>query len=537
MSEVFQCPSCGAPLDYSSSDKASVSCPFCRSTVIVPGELRKDAPRKIPIPKSFSVQIEEIRRLHASGNKIGAIKIYRDAFGSGLKEAKDAVEELDQGGVLPLPGSILDGYDPDLNRYTLQTVEIYSGGDYSAAIAEITALAEQRKKIEAIKRYREVFGGSLQDAEAVVSRLMAGEPVMFGQAGQTRPKTRANGYSALIFIIGLIVLIGIITAAVGLMVGKAIESTTDTITRSLSAQTTVEVFSNRDTGSLPALATGQAMLESISTPSPTPAAAEVVLEFGEKGIGAGKFTDARSIAVDPDGKIYVAEYIGGDVSVFEPDGRFISRWNTGDRELPLRGFDVDREGRLYIAQRGMLRRFDAATGELIDEIKDAPDFVDDVAVFLDGGFLTTGSQDQLVRFDAQGKRVFALENAVGEVTGNRELSIRLAVDGKGGFYLLAGFNNVVLQFSPEGKFRNRFGSRGNEAGQFSALQDLAVDSQGRIYVADSNGVLIFAPDGRFLEMIDPPSGVVFGMTINADDEIFLVTNAQKVYKMKLVNNP
>ena len=38
--------------------------------------------------------------------------------------------------------------------------------------------------------------------------------------------------------------------------------------------------------------------------------ATVLLEFGREGIGPGMFTDARSIAVDGAGRIYVGEYSG-----------------------------------------------------------------------------------------------------------------------------------------------------------------------------------------------------------------------------------
>jgi ribosomal protein L7/L12 len=39
----------------------------------------------------------EILRLVAAGNKVGAIKAYRDATGAGLREAKEAVEQLGRG--------------------------------------------------------------------------------------------------------------------------------------------------------------------------------------------------------------------------------------------------------------------------------------------------------------------------------------------------------------------------------------------------------------------------------------------------------
>ncbi len=45
-------------------------------------------------PASDSEWMAEARRLKESGNKIEAIKLYREHTGLGLKEAKDAVEGL-----------------------------------------------------------------------------------------------------------------------------------------------------------------------------------------------------------------------------------------------------------------------------------------------------------------------------------------------------------------------------------------------------------------------------------------------------------
>src|SRR5690242_18599732 len=49
------------------------------------------------------------------------------------------------------------------------------------------------------------------------------------------------------------------------------------------------------------------------TPPAEPGFASVVMTFGSEGIGPGMFTDARSIAVDEAGRIYVGEYGSGRI--------------------------------------------------------------------------------------------------------------------------------------------------------------------------------------------------------------------------------
>src|ERR1700752_3297643 len=59
----------------------------------------------------------------------------------------------------------------------------------------------------------------------------------------------------------------------------------------------------------------------VTTKESTNSFANVLLEFGSEGIGPGMFTDARSIAVDGTGRIYVGEYTGGGIQVFGQAGK------------------------------------------------------------------------------------------------------------------------------------------------------------------------------------------------------------------------
>lgn len=47
-----------------------------------------------PVPPPPADKLQEIRQVLAGGKKIQAIKMYREHTGAGLKEAKDAVERL-----------------------------------------------------------------------------------------------------------------------------------------------------------------------------------------------------------------------------------------------------------------------------------------------------------------------------------------------------------------------------------------------------------------------------------------------------------
>ena len=91
---------------------------------------------------------EEVVSLLEQGQKIGAIKLYRERTGVGLKEAKDAVEAIQRSQVVP-SGSGIDRNFED----------------------EVVSLLEQGQKIGAIKLYRERTGVGLKEAKDAVEVL------------------------------------------------------------------------------------------------------------------------------------------------------------------------------------------------------------------------------------------------------------------------------------------------------------------------------------------------------------------------------
>lgn len=262
--------------------------------------------------------------------------------------------------------------------------------------------------------------------------------------------------------------------------------------------------------------------------------ASVALKFGEEGIGPGMFTDARSIGVDSNGNIYVGEYSGGRIQVFDSAGKFIRQWTTVDPKMPLRGMTVDRKGTVYVAQRGIITRYDGETGESIGTVKYSEgDGFDDVTMAPDGGLVCAWyrGRDDIVRFNAQGNLVRTIRAAVSTAADRSELNTRVAIDGRGNIYALGTFANGVFKFNPEGKFTNRFGSQGSQPGQISAADAVAVDGKGRVYVSDIKGIQVFDSEGRYLTSFRP-DGVAFGMVFNDRNELLVVAR-NKVVKFSI----
>ncbi len=257
--------------------------------------------------------------------------------------------------------------------------------------------------------------------------------------------------------------------------------------------------------------------------------ANVLLKFGSEGIGPGMFTDARSIAVDGAGRIYVGEYTGGRIQVFDPAGKFITQWSIGDRKTILRGLAADRKGTVYVASGGDIHLYRGEDGERLGQLEYEKSGFDDVTTAADGGLVAAwhSNRDDIVRFNSSGKVTRTIPAAISSASGDSELSMRVAVDGSGNIYALGRFNNGVFKFGPDGKFVNRFGGSGDQPGQLRAAYSIAVDGYGRVYVGDVKGIQVFDANGRYETVIK--GGLAFGMVFNDKNELFVIAR-DKVIK-------
>ena len=100
-------------------------------------------------------QEEQIKELIDQRRMIDAIKLYREATGVGLKEAKDAVTEMWHGKPLHTPQM-----QPGFQNDTLLE-------------EQIKQLLAKRQKIQAVKLYREIYNCGLKEAKDAVDLIQA----------------------------------------------------------------------------------------------------------------------------------------------------------------------------------------------------------------------------------------------------------------------------------------------------------------------------------------------------------------------------
>ena len=167
---------------------------------------------------------------------------------------------------------------------------------------------------------------------------------------------------------------------------------------------------------------------------------------------------------------------------FSPEGTFLAGFGTGLVGRP-HGFNVDHEGNMWIT---------------------------DVA-------LTPGEMGAVVhKIDPEGELLMTLGRP--GITGqdqyifNRPSSVIVAENGDIFVADGEGPNNRIVKYAANGDYLLEWGTSGSGSGEFSTPHDLAMDSQGRLFVGDrgNSRIQIFEQDGTFVDAwsnFGRPSGI------------------------------
>jgi DNA-binding beta-propeller fold protein YncE len=192
-------------------------------------------------------------------------------------------------------------------------------------------------------------------------------------------------------------------------------------------------------------------------------------EFGKYGSGNGEYIWGSGVAVDSQENVYVSDEWLNQISLFDKDGKFLSKWSALERD----------DGQPHAASNITM---------------DAEENI----------YLTDGRSHEVRKFTKDGK-FLTKWGRYGADNGEFNGPWGVAVDQEGNVYVADHRNHRVQKFTANGEWVAQFGSPGTGRGQLHLPVDVAVDPEGDVYICDwsDNGwypgrVHIFDQEGRFL---------------------------------------
>ena len=203
-----------------------------------------------------------------------------------------------------------------------------------------------------------------------------------------------------------------------------------------------------------------------------------------------KWSPATGVDVDANDNVYVFHRdTARPIMVFDSHGKFLRAWGQ-DMFKTTHFLRVDRDQNVWVADRGWF---------------------------------------QFYKFDPHGKLLMTLGTKGVSGDNSSETAFNgtadIAVAKNGDLYVAdgEGANTRVVKFTKSGKFIKWWGGKGTDPGQFNMPHSIALDSKGRVYVADrsNNRIQIFDQDGKFINQWTN-FGTPWGLFITKDDMLYVV---------------
>lgn len=244
------------------------------------------------------------------------------------------------------------------------------------------------------------------------------------------------------------------------------------------------------------------------------------------------------------GRIFVSDTAERSVKVFDvATAKYftIGEEEPGQLVKPL-GLDVDRSGRLYVADATQKMVFIySRDGKFLRKIggKDLFDRISSVTVdpsgqriyVVDIGGVKSENHRVRVFETATGRHVMDIGKR-GTGPGEFNLPRDMAIGKDGRLYVVDGGNFRVQIFNADGSHHSSFGAVGRQLGNFARPKEIATDNDGNVYVADAafGNFQIFDPEGELLMYIGNrseqggPAQYILpsGIAIDEDGRIFFV---------------
>ncbi len=245
------------------------------------------------------------------------------------------------------------------------------------------------------------------------------------------------------------------------------------------------------------------------------------------------------IAIDSKGLVYVADQKVGAIFIFNTDTRDTTLIRNGYEAHFgwINGLAIDDSDRLFVSD-GKMHRVLIFNPKHEVEGQISEGLVDPVGVAIDNEnrllYVVDEQQDQVIVYDADTLKLLRRIGTTGKehtltTPGDFGGATNVAVDSEGNVYVTDTMNNRVEIFDAEGKFISEFGKHGDGPGYFARPKGIAVDCDGHIWVADQyqDRVQVFNREGQLLTYVGDGHGhypgqfdALVGIAIDKQNRVF-----------------
>ncbi len=401
MPEVFKCPSCAAPLEFEGN--TFQKCRFCGSSIIVPSDSFQKSDKNMFDDASSlgnkAVKLAEIYREIQAGRKINAIKIFRETFGTGLKEAKDAVDAMERGESVDISGMKVQTANVQTNAQNLKAVKKIGfaiGGSILATIVLTTLIIVGAVVVifyftfSAVTRTIEKPFTTQPTTKSEKPQLVS-EILRFGGEGIGAGKFKDNRHVAVdgngriystdysggkiqVFDEGGKYLTQwIADANMNLRDMKVnregklylLESRRLSVFEGASGKLRQKV-ENLSAKGLALTLDGKIVTTNSNGITILDGDLKTLEDFKDAAKNANATFGFEYVAVDGNGLIYALDDQNGDVCKFSPDGRFLNRFTSNSTSPD--GIAIDGKGRIFVSDVSNINVFDTS-GKLLNSIE------------------------------------------------------------------------------------------------------------------------------------------------------------------------
>jgi sugar lactone lactonase YvrE len=216
------------------------------------------------------------------------------------------------------------------------------------------------------------------------------------------------------------------------------------------------------------------------------------------------------LAVDSKGRIYAADQRVGAIFIFNAETKSVelirNRFEASFKLL--NGLAIDDNDRLFVSD-GDLKHVLVFNAQHKQEEVITEGLVHPVGVTVDKEnrlvYVADSTLDQVLVYDADSFKLLRKIGTTGhnhELTGQGEFAFptNVAVDTEGNLYVADTLNDRIEIFDGDGKFVSSFGKNCDAPGCFQRPKGIAVDGDNHIWVVDTmaSRVQVFDRDGRLL---------------------------------------